>query len=86
MRAALQPRLRPSRDAVAPGAGPPATQRTSPSRWQDPLFEQTTRFFAVLVLVLLAGIVVALAIASAPALRRFGPAYFVTDVWNPVTL
>ncbi|MBS0327329.1 MAG: phosphate ABC transporter permease subunit PstC [Proteobacteria bacterium] len=85
-------------DDVALGSGPrpiggaakpaPRTspRRGSPSRWQDPLFEQTTRFFAVLVLVLLAGIVVALAVAAAPALERFGPAFFVTDVWNPVKL
>jgi phosphate transport system permease protein len=66
-------------DRASPG-------RRSPPRWQDPLFEQATRLFAILVLVLLAGIVVVLAIAAAPALERFGPAFFVTNVWNPVAL
>ncbi|MGC1818736.1 MAG: phosphate ABC transporter permease subunit PstC [Casimicrobiaceae bacterium] len=60
--------------------------RASPPRWQDPLFEHTTRFFAVLVLVLLACIILALSWAAAPAMQKFGLAFFVTDVWNPVTL
>jgi phosphate transport system permease protein len=44
-----------------------------------------TRAFAALVLGLLLGIIVALAYAALPALRKFGAAFFVTDVWNPVT-
>ncbi|HEX8740803.1 MAG TPA: phosphate ABC transporter permease subunit PstC [Casimicrobiaceae bacterium] len=58
----------------------------APARWQDPLFEQTTRFFAMLVFALLLGIIASLAVAAAPALQRFGPAFFVTNVWNPVKL
>ena len=76
----------PINDAATPRAEPPRATRASPPRWQDPLFEHTTRFFAVLVLVLLACIVVALSYAAAPALQKFGLAFFVTDVWNPVTL
>ncbi|MGE5089296.1 MAG: phosphate ABC transporter permease subunit PstC [Candidatus Levyibacteriota bacterium] len=64
----------------------PEAPRASPPRWQDPLFEHTTRLFAILVLALLLGIIVALAYAAAPAMQRFGLAFFVTDVWNPVTL
>jgi len=63
---------------------PPARQRTIP-RWQDTLFESTTRFFALLVLASLLAILVALAIAAVPAWDKFGFSFFVTDVWNPVT-
>ena len=71
---------------VAAGRAPgPRTTATSPARWQDAVFRGTTRFFAALVLALLASIIVALGIAAAPALEAFGFGFFVTDVWNPVT-
>ncbi|MHB8494454.1 MAG: phosphate ABC transporter permease subunit PstC [Casimicrobiaceae bacterium] len=76
----------PINDAATRRTEPPRATRASPPRWQDPLFEHTTRFFAVLVLALLACIVVSLSYAAAPALQKFGLAFFVTDVWNPVTL
>ena len=63
-----------------------SSERATLPRWQDPLFEQTTRFFAMLVFALLLGIIASLAVAAAPALQRFGPAFFVTNVWNPVKL
>jgi phosphate transport system permease protein len=44
-----------------------------------------TRLFAALVLGLLLSIIVALGYAALPALQKFGPAFFVTNVWNPVT-
>ena len=67
--------------------GSPQPQKRSPShgRWQDALFRGTTRLFAALVLALLAWILVALGIAAAPALQKFGVGFFFTDVWNPVT-
>ncbi len=67
--------------------GPPAPHAAfiSRGRWQDALFRHTTRLFAALVLVLLVSIIAALAVAAAPALRAFGPPFFVSDVWNPVT-
>jgi phosphate transport system permease protein len=55
------------------------------ARWQDALFEGTTRFFAIFVLVLLLAIIASLAWAAVPAMQTFGPAFFVTNVWNPVT-
>ncbi|HEY1326854.1 MAG TPA: phosphate ABC transporter permease subunit PstC [Casimicrobiaceae bacterium] len=64
---------------------PPPGARVSASRWQDAVFEHTTRFFASLVLVLLLGIIVALAWSALPAIEKFGGRFFVTDVWNPVT-
>jgi len=63
---------------------PPSRRREIP-RWQDTLFEGTTRFFALLVLGSLLAILIALSIAAVPALQKFGFSFFVTDVWNPVT-
>jgi phosphate transport system permease protein len=63
----------------------PRATPTAPSRWQDPLFRRTTQLFAAMVLGLLISIIVALAVAAAPALRQFGVGFFFTDVWNPVT-
>jgi len=63
---------------------PPANRREIP-RWQDALFEGTTRFFALFVLASLLAILIALAIGAVPALQKFGFSFFVTDVWNPVT-
>ncbi|MGE5168936.1 MAG: phosphate ABC transporter permease subunit PstC [Rudaea sp.] len=67
--------------------GPPAPHAAfvSLGRWQDALFRHTTRFFATFVLAILLSIIVALAVAAAPALQALGPAFFVRDVWNPVT-
>lgn len=42
-------------------------------------------FFAVFVLALLLGILLALGYAALPALDKFGFNFFVTNVWNPVT-
>jgi phosphate transport system permease protein len=53
--------------------------------WQDVLFEKTTLFFALLVLALLAAIIGSLLWGAIPALQAFGPKFFVTNVWNPVT-
>ena len=41
--------------------------------------------FAVLVLFLLASILLALGVAAAPALQKFGVGFFFSDAWNPVT-
>ena len=63
---------------------PPGKQAAA-GRWQDALFENATRFFAVLVLALLLGILLALTYAAAPAMEKFRLGFFVTNVWNPVT-
>jgi phosphate transport system permease protein len=54
--------------------------------WQDLLFERATMFFALFVLLTLLGIIGALAWAAAPAFQKFGFGFFVTNVWNPVTM
>jgi phosphate transport system permease protein len=51
----------------------------------DLLFRLATRFFAFLVLLLLAGIIVSLLAGSLPALRAFGPGFLTSTQWNPVT-
>jgi len=70
--------------AVQREPNPPSQRRTIP-RWQDAVFEGTTRFFALFVLGLLLAILIALSIAAVPAMQKFGFGFFVTDVWNPVT-
>jgi phosphate transport system permease protein len=64
---------------------PPARRKGAPP-WQDLLFERTTMFFALFVLLTLVGIIGALAWASIPAFQKFGLGFFVTNVWNPVTM
>ncbi len=59
-----------------------ATMRTQ--RMQDFVFHKVTLFFALSVLLVLAGIIVSLVIGSIPAWREFGPR-FITDIeWDPV--
>src|SRR6266436_6721864 len=51
----------------------------------DLLFRLATRFFAFLVLLLLAGIIVSLVAGSLPALRTLGLGFIASPQWNPVT-
>jgi phosphate transport system permease protein len=64
---------------------PPPVVGGAAARWQDILFEGTTRFFAIFVLVLLLAIILALSYAAIPAMQAFGFRFFITNVWNPVT-
>jgi phosphate transport system permease protein len=68
------------REPDPPGLPPSAR------RWGDWVFERTTLFFALVVLAMLAGILISLGIASAPALKKFGVGFFFTNVWDPVRL
>jgi len=79
--------LTPAESARAARREPtPPGRRESSARWQDALFEKTTLFFALFVLALLAAIIGSLIYGAIPALQAFGPKFFVTNVWNPVTL
>ena len=69
-------------DAEHEPTPPDASERSA--HWQDVVFEGITRFFALLVLALLAGMLAALAWAAVPAFDKFGLAFFFTNVWNPV--
>jgi phosphate transport system permease protein len=51
----------------------------------DFLFRYLTFLFALLVLLILGGVIVALVDGALPALRTFGIGFLFTDVWNPVT-
>jgi phosphate transport system permease protein len=51
----------------------------------DAAFRHLTRAAAIGVLLLLSGVIVALAVGSVPALKTFGLSFFATDRWNPVT-
>jgi phosphate transport system permease protein len=50
----------------------------------DVLFRAATRAFAVLVLLLLGGVMVALGVGAWPAFSHFGPAFLTSIAWNPV--
>ena len=52
----------------------------------DKLFRRTTMFFAFLVFILLFGIIITLFVGSLPALKAFGPSFFTSDAWNPVSV
>jgi len=51
----------------------------------DTVFRTLTFLFALLVLLILGGVIVALVEGAVPALRTFGPSFVVTEIWNPVT-
>jgi phosphate transport system permease protein len=54
-------------------------------RTSDLVFHGLTRAAAITVLVLLSGVILALIVGSAPALRTFGLSFITTEAWNPVT-
>ncbi len=51
----------------------------------DVVFRSLTFLFALLVLLILGGVIVALIEGALPAFRTFGLFFVVTEVWNPVT-
>ncbi len=51
----------------------------------DAVFRGLTFLFAVLVLVILGGVIVALVEGALPALQKFGLGFIVGRAWNPVT-
>src|SRR5258708_16997219 len=48
-------------------------------------FRSLNFFFALFVLLILGGVIVALVEGAVPALRAFGVSFLFTEVWNPVT-
>lgn len=51
----------------------------------DARFRVLTLAAALLVVAIFVGVIVALGVGAWPAFQAFGPAFFVTEVWNPVT-
>jgi phosphate transport system permease protein len=62
-----------------------ATQRRGVGSIGDGVFRALTFLFALLVLLILGGVIVALVDGALPALRTFGIGFLFSDVWNPVT-
>jgi phosphate transport system permease protein len=60
-------------------------ERVARGKWGDPFFRNLTRFFALLVAVLLLGILVSLLRGSLPAFHKFGWRFLSSKEWNPVT-
>jgi phosphate transport system permease protein len=54
-------------------------------RISDGVFRFLTLLAALAVLALLGGVIVALSIGAAPALRTFGLGFLITERWNPAT-
>ena len=51
----------------------------------DVVFRSLTFLFALLVLLILGGVIVALGDGALAAFRISGPSFIITEVWNPVT-
>jgi len=62
----------------------PALRKPRLGRFGDPAFRALTSAFALLVLVILGGIVAALARGALPALAKFGLPFLASAAWNPV--
>ena len=82
--ATLGPRMTVESPPRASRPPAPSSERRAAGAWRDWVFERTTMFFALFVLALLAGILIALGVAATPALEKFGIGFFFTNVWNPV--
>jgi len=67
--------------APAPAAEPNSARNT---RVADFLFRGTTRFFAVVVLLVMGGLLLTLLEGAWPALRTFGLGFVTGRAWNPV--
>ena len=65
--------------------GRSAGQRQRAGSIGDAIFRALTFLFALLVLLILGGVIVALVQGAIPALRTFGFSFVFTEVWNPVT-
>jgi phosphate transport system permease protein len=73
------------RPALASDAAERAlASRMRRQRMQDFLFHKVTLGFALLVLLMLAGIIASLVAGAAPAFREFGPGFLTTVEWDPV--
>lgn len=71
-------------ESTAAHSRDPMPAKSKPNRKLGSLlFEGTSTGFAILALVLLAGIVVALTIASWPSIRAFGLDFLISSEWNP---
>lgn len=56
--------------------------RSNRFKVQDYLFHKASLFFALSVLLMLCGVIISLLINAWPALKEFGPAFFITVEWD----
>ncbi|HKS88582.1 MAG TPA: phosphate ABC transporter permease subunit PstC [Stellaceae bacterium] len=70
---------------AAEAAAPYRAARRPRGGFGDSAFRALTFLFALVVLLILAGIAASLAAGAWPALRHFGLGFVVTQAWNPVT-
>ena len=72
------------RTGTGPGIGTGRSAVLRRLRLSDLLFHNLTRLAALLVLALLSGVILALVLGAAPALRAFGIGFLFGESWNPV--
>jgi phosphate transport system permease protein len=84
--AAMQPTLTAPAELRTEREPTPPSKRRGAAPWQDALFERTTMFFALFVLLMLVAIIGALLWKAIPAFQKFGIGFVFTDVWDPVKL
>ena len=65
-------------------ATPPGPRAVRHSSWADAIFENLTRFFALLVFSLLAAILISLVVGSQPTLQKYGVHFLWSAEWDPV--
>lgn len=63
---------------------PEASKIMRNQRMQDFIFHILTLFFASVVLIALAGIIISLVVTAWPALKEFGPGFFFSSEWDVV--
>ena len=69
---------------VVGAESPQEPRRRWPAHWMDVVFEQLTRFFALLVFSLLAAILISLVFGSRLSLDRLGFGFLWSSDWDPV--
>jgi phosphate transport system permease protein len=74
-----------SAEMSVPTASPEAGRRLRQQKLADPFFRGLTRFFALLVTLILLAILASLLVGALPAFRKFGWGFLTSREWNPVT-
>ena len=64
--------------------GTPQKKAAAPSRMGDRIFSKLTLFFALFILLILAGMLVVLNIEAWPAIQKFGLSFLTSTEWDPV--
>ena len=65
-------------------ANPPGPRAVQHVNWMDAVFENLTRFFAIIVFSLLAAILISLVVGSQLTLQKYGVNFLWSSEWDPV--